>query len=242
MKRFLIAIFALAAAAATQAQPVRYLAGKHYVEIPPQRTSVPAGKVEVMEVFSYGCPACNQFRPMMKQIQAALPKNAQLVYLPASWNPGENWPTFQRAYLTALALGVSEKAHEAMYDAIWSSGELAVVDQSTGRLKRNLPTIADIAKLYQRVAGVKPEDFVKASKSYTVDMKVAQADKQIQAMGVLSTPTLVVAGKYRIVTDQLRNLDDIIGVINYLVAKETPAATAPAKPAAAAPAPAAKKP
>ena len=58
-----------------------------------QRTNVAPGKVEVMEVFSYGCPACNHFQPTMKKIKAALPANAQLVYLPASWNAAENWPT-----------------------------------------------------------------------------------------------------------------------------------------------------
>ena len=58
-----------------------------------------------MEVFSYGCPACNQFRPTMKKLKAACRANAQLVYLPASWNAAENWPMFQRAYITAQITG-----------------------------------------------------------------------------------------------------------------------------------------
>jgi protein dithiol oxidoreductase (disulfide-forming) len=74
-----------------------YEAGKHYDVLPQaQRTTVAPGKVEVMEVFSYGCPACDHFQPTMKKLKAALPANAQLVYLPASWNAAENWPTFQR--------------------------------------------------------------------------------------------------------------------------------------------------
>ena len=68
------------------AQAANWVAGKHYSVIPQaQRTNVAPGKVEVMEVFSYGCPACNSFRPTMKKMQASLPANAQLVYLPASW-------------------------------------------------------------------------------------------------------------------------------------------------------------
>src|SRR5687768_16428149 len=120
MKRLLLSLVALTAiaAAVSQAQTAKWVAGKHYTLVPTQRTQVPAGKIEVLEVFSYGCPACNTFRPVMKRLQSSLPKNAQIAYLPASWNSAENWPVFQRAYITAQQLGVADKAQEGMYDAI----------------------------------------------------------------------------------------------------------------------------
>jgi thiol:disulfide interchange protein DsbA len=221
-----MALVGLATTSSAQSGP--WVAGKHYSVIPTQRTNVPAGKVEVMEVFSYGCPACNQFRAGMKKLKAALPPNAQLVYLPASWNAAEAWPMFQRAYVTAQALGVADKAHDAMYDAIWITGELAVSDPRTRQLKTKLPTIEDAARFYQRVAGVKAADFVNASKSFGVDLKARQADSQILAMQVSSTPTLVVNGKYRVNNDQLQSNDQIIEVVKFLVAKESaPAAAAP---------------
>jgi protein dithiol oxidoreductase (disulfide-forming) len=234
MKRILISLVALAAATVAAdvawAQPLKYVQGKHYSVIPQQRTTVPAGKVEVMEVFSYGCPACNQFRPIMKQLAAGLPKNAQLTYLPASWNAQENWPTFQRAYLTAQSLGVAEKAHEAMYDAIWLSGELGISDPQTRRLKTKLPSIEDIAKFYARVTGVKAQDFVNGSKSFSVDLKMKQADQQITTMQVSGTPTLVVAGKYRVNNEAFSAATDIIDCVNFLVAKESTSAPKPAAP------------
>jgi protein dithiol oxidoreductase (disulfide-forming) len=241
MKRILLTFVALAAAATAQAQ-TKWVAGKHYTNIPPQRTQVAPGKVEVMEVFSYGCPACNQFRPAMQQIAAGLPKNAQIVYLPASWNAAENWPMFQRMYLTAVSLGVADKTHEAMYDAIWTTGELGVVEQNTRRLKTKLPTIEDAAKFYQRTAGVKPQDFVNASKSFAVDLKIKQAEAQIKAMQIGSTPTLVVAGKYRVNNDAFKTIDEIIELVNFLVAKEAAAAPRPAAAKPAATSPAAAKP
>ena len=239
MKRILISLVALAAASFAQAQPLKYVQGKHYTLIAQQRTTVPAGKVEVMEVFSYGCPACNQFRPFMKQLATSLPKNAQLTYLPASWNAAENWPTFQRAYLTAQTLGVADKAHEAMYDAIWTTGELGVTDPQTRRLKTKLPSIEDIAKFYARVAGVQPQTFVNGAKSFSVDLKMRQADQQITAMQISGTPTLVVAGKYRVNNEAFSTAAEIIDCVNFLVAKESAAAPKAAAPAAA---PAAKKP
>jgi protein dithiol oxidoreductase (disulfide-forming) len=231
MTRPLIALLTttlLALGSAAQAQS--WVAGKHYSVIPQaQRTNVAPGKVEVMEVFSYGCPACNSFRPAMKKLQASLPPNAQLVYLPASWKAAEAWPMFQRAYLTAQSMGVAEKAHDAMFDAIWTTGELGIADKSTGRLKSKLPTIEDAAKFYQRVAGVKAADFVNASKSFGVDLKMRQADSQIVAMQVPSTPTLVVNGKYRVNSDNVKDLNEIIELVKYLVARESAAAPAPKK-------------
>lgn len=226
---FLAALLLLSAVSTASA--ATYEAGKHYDVLPQaQRTSVAPGKVEVMEVFSYGCPACDHFQPTMKKLKAALPANAQLVYLPASWNPAENWPTFQRAYLTAKSLDVAEKAHDQMFDAIWNTGELGVLEgTTTGRPKKNLPTIEDVARFYQRVTGVKAADFVAASKSFTVDLKMRQADAQIIAMKVSSTPTLVVNGKYRLNSEYFKTADDVIGLVKFLVAKESAPAAAPAK-------------
>jgi thiol:disulfide interchange protein DsbA len=200
----------------------------------PQRTTVAPGKVEVMEVFSYGCPACDHFQPFMKKIKAALPANAQLVYLPASWHPEENWPVFQRAFFAAKSLGVADKAHDEFFNAVWTTGELGILEGITsGRPKRNMPTIEDAAKFYQRVAGTKPADFIAASKSFSVDLKMRQADAQIVAMQASSTPTLIVNGKYRINRDNLNTPEDYIGLVNFLVAKESGAKPAGAKPAAA---------
>jgi thiol:disulfide interchange protein DsbA len=224
MTRFVKSLLTLATllSLATGAQAANWVAGKHYSVLPQaQRTNVAPGKVEVMEVFSYGCPACNSFRPTMKKLKAALPANAQLVYLPASWNAAEAWPMFQRAYLTAASLGVAEKAHDAMFDAIWTTGELGVADPQTGRLKTKLPTIDDAARFYQRVTGVKAADFVTASKSFGVDLKMRQADSQISAMKVPSTPTLVVNGKYRVNNENLTSADDLIELVKFLVARES---------------------
>jgi thiol:disulfide interchange protein DsbA len=132
---------------------------------------------------------------------------------------------FQRAYLTAASMGVAEKAHDAMFDAIWNTGELGVSDPQTRRLKTKLPTIDDAARFYQRVTGVKAADFVSASKSFGVDLKMRQADSQILAMQVSGTPTLVVNGKYRVNNENLKGSDEIIELVKYLVARE--AGTAP---------------
>ena len=164
------------------------------VIVPAQTTSVPAGKVEVTEVFSYACPACDHFYPVADRLAAALPPEAVMDYVPASFVPTEDWPMFQRAYYTAQILGFDKRTHDAMFDAVWKSGELAVVDPNTNQLKKPAPSIEDAAKFYARTTGVQPQAFVSAAQSFGVDVKIRQAEQFIRACGVDRTPTIIVNG------------------------------------------------
>jgi thiol:disulfide interchange protein DsbA len=196
--------------------------GKNYELITPaQHTTVPAGKVEVMEVFSFGCPACNRFQPVIATLEKSLPANAQMVFLPASFLPAEDWVVFQRGFFAAQALGIEARTHQAIYDAIWETGELQTVDIDTRRLKNPLPSIEDVAKCYERLTGVKAEVFLATARSAAVDARMKAADAQITAMHIPGTPALVVGGKYRILTDSLQGLDDLSALIRYLVDKES---------------------
>ena len=223
MERFiaaLLGLLAFAPASDTHAAQA-WTEGRNYVTLTPaQHTSVPTGKVEVMEVFSYGCIACNGFQPVMQRLIAALPRNAQMVFLPASFLPEEDWSMFQRAYFTAQSLGVAERTHQAIFDAVWKSGELAISDPLTHRLKRPLPSIEDAARCYSRIAGVRPEDFLAAAKSLAVDVKMKAADEQVTAMQVPGTPCIVVNGKYRLHLESVNSEEEFIELVKFLVAKE----------------------
>lgn len=205
-----------------QGAPSKWVEGQHYTAVSPaQRTNVAPGKVEVMEVFSYGCIACNNFQPTMEKIKASLPANAQLVFLHAAFNSAENWPMLQRAYVTAQALGIAEKAHQGIYDAVWKTGELAVVDRRSGQIRSPHATILDAARVYSRLTGVKVDEFMKVSSSFAVNAKVDAANQQILAMRVPSTPCFVINGKWRIEMRQLRSVDDLNELIRFLVARES---------------------
>jgi thiol:disulfide interchange protein DsbA len=196
--------------------------GKQYFLIIPARpTSVAPGKVEVTEVFSYGCPACNLFVPVMHELKQALPSNAVLTYLPASFNPAEDWPMFQVAFFTAQALGVAEQTHDAMFDAVWKTGELAILDPTSQHIKDRLPTLEDAARFYNRRAGVPVDKFLSTAKSFAVDTKVRSAEDAIQAYRVDRTPTIVVNGKYRLQVESAGGTDKLIELVKWLVAKET---------------------
>lgn len=199
----------------------QWVEGKHYFRIQPAvRTSVPAGKIEVAEAFSYGCPACASFHPLEKQLKATLPANAEFVYMHASFNSAESWPLFQRAYLTAQALGVAAKAHDALFDAIWKTDELAVADQRTQRLKNPQPTLEQVAKFYARVTGVKEKDFLTTAQSFTVETAIKRTESWLRATRIDSTPTIVVNGKYRLTASSAGGVKEMFALVDYLVKQE----------------------
>ncbi len=217
----LAAVLIFAICAPVRSAPTWTEGVNYFLIVPPHVTTLPAGKVEVTEVFSYACPACNLFVPTMHKLKAGLPPNAVLNYLPAAFNPSEDWPMFQLAYLTAQNLGVAEQTHDAMFKAVWQTNELAVIDPATRGIKSRLPTIEDAAKFYKNQAGVPIEKFMAASKSFAVDVEVRKAEGLIQAYKVDRTPTIIVNGKYRVNVESAGGNDALVELVKYLVAKET---------------------
>ena len=210
-----------AVAAAPFVDNGKWVEGKNYFRIDPAQPTSHPGKIEVTEVFSYGCPACNGFHSTAEQIAKSLPQGAVMNYLAASFRPDENWPMYQRAFYAAQALDLVGKTHDAMFDAVWKSGELSTYNLKSSGLKARSawPTIEDAAKFYARY-GVDPQEFVGVAKSFTVNTRMKRADDLMKAYGVESTPTMVVNGKYRFTASSAGGYAQSIELTQWLVAKE----------------------
>ncbi len=199
----------------------KWIEGKQYFLIEPAQPTSHPGKIEVTEVFSYGCPACNGFHSTVDQIARSLPSNAVMNYLAASFRPDENWPMYQRAFYAAQALDLVGKTHDAMFDAVWKSGELATYDLKASNLKPKAawPTIDDAAKFYAKY-GVTAQEFIGVANSFTVNTRMKRADDLMKAYGVDSTPTMIINGKYRFTPITAGGFAQSIELTQWLVAKE----------------------
>jgi thiol:disulfide interchange protein DsbA len=220
LKRFVAVPFGLAVLPLAHAQALQYEAGKQYFLVEPSQPTTTGDKIEVLEVFSYACPACNAFQTIANKIKSDLPANAQMAYLPAAFRTDEDWPVFQRAFFAAQALGLVEKTHDAMFDAVWKEGSLKINDPVTHKLVQPMPTIDDVAKFYAKY-GVKAEDFVGTANSFAVNAKIKRADAQVKAYGVDSTPTIIVNGKYRLNAQSAGGWDKVPALVTYLVNLES---------------------
>ena len=218
---------------------LRWVEGKHYIALP---TTVgyetPPGKLEVLEVFSYGCIACNSALPAMNNLKASLPSDTVMNFLHASFIPQEAWPMFQQAWLTAKALGIAESTHDMMFAAIWETGEIPLLDRASGRVRQPLPTIEDAARFYARHSKVKEAQFLETAKSFAISTQMKRSDELIKGWRIPSTPSLVVNGRYLINNQEVGSWDGITQIVLFLVSQErqrlkmpAPAAKPAARPA-----------
>jgi len=169
-------------AAARTAAKRTWEAGKDYALInPPVPTH--SDKVVVTEVFSYACPHCAHYAPYADEIKAKLPAAAQFELLPAVFQPA--WEPFARAFYTAKSLGLLDKTHQALFDAIH-------------RDHQPLRTIEDLANLFYSNYGANPASFLSTATSFVIDGEIAQGSQRVHDYGVEATPTLIVNGKYRV--------------------------------------------
>lgn len=200
----------------------KWVEGKNYFRIEPaQPKTENTSKIEVVEVFSYGCPACFHAHTMVDKLAASLPANAQMDYLPAAFRPDENWVVYQQAFYAAQALGIARKTHDAMFEATWTSGETASYNLAAGSLKdkSQWPTIDTIAKFYAK-HGTTEAEFVAVANSFSVKTKMKRADDLIKAYQIPGTPGFVVDGKYRFDVNSAGGYPQMVELAQYLVAKE----------------------
>ena len=183
-------------------------AGKNYFVIEPAQATTTGDKIEVVEVFSYACPHCNEEAPMIADMAKRLPANAEFVKIPAQFG-FEAWKTFARGFYTAQALGLIDKTHEDMFRTIYVDRKLDIKS----------PTFASIADFYAKY-GVSAEDFIATSNSFAVKAKLKRNEELIKAYGVDGTPTFIVNGKYRISGPSAGGYDKVEPLVHYLIEKE----------------------
>jgi thiol:disulfide interchange protein DsbA len=207
-------LFSLLVPLGAHAQPAAegFKEGTHYIRLAePVRTRDPK-KVEVVEVFQYGCPHCYHFEPLVKEWKKTLPADVDFAPLPVVWNaPGQ---LQAQAFYAAQALGVLDKVHAAMFEAYHV---------------KNTPLDSKqrIEQLFV-ASGVKAADFNKAFDSFGVMSQVNQAKARMLSYKIDGTPELIVAGKYRVdgrllggtgVSEQDSH-KKMLQVANFLIAKE----------------------
>jgi protein dithiol oxidoreductase (disulfide-forming) len=192
-------------AMSVQAQPALYVAGTHYEELPaPVRTNNP-DKIEVLEVFWYGCGHCFRFQPLVDDWAHNAPDDVDYLRFPAIWN--ELMKIHAQAYYTAESLNVVDQVHGPIFDAI---------NLQNNRLQNE----RQLATLFARY-GVGEEDFSRAFNSFPVRTKVNQAEQKMSAYQIRSTPNVIVNGKYLVTTNEaVRTQQDMLAIVDFLVAQE----------------------
>ena len=186
--------------------------GKHYQRlVPTQPTIGGADKVEVAEIFWYGCNHCRDFEPIISRWAANKPANARFVRIPAMWNPLVK--LHAQLYYTEEVLAMNGKLadQEAFRTAVF-----AEYHQKGNRMTSE----TSIQPIFERF-GVSAEDFSNAWKSFEVAQKMSKAEDLSRRYGITGVPAIVVNGKYRTGAGEAGGYPRLIQLINELIERET---------------------
>jgi len=165
--------------AAAQGGPVE---GTHYVRLgQPLAVTAPAGKVEVVEFFWYGCPHCNVFEPMLEAWAKKLPADVSFRRVPVAFRD-EPFGTHQRIYYALEALNQVEAMHRKVFYAIHND-------------RQKLDKPADIAAFMTK-NGLDGAKFVEVMNSFGVQTKARQAKQLAEAYKIDGVPALGVQGRF----------------------------------------------
>lgn len=180
-------------------------AGNEYRVLDQPQPVEPGGGVRVREFFSYGCPHCDDFHPLLADWQARMGDKVALEHVPVSFGR-DSWTLLAKAFYVAQVLGVLETTHAAMFEAIHDDG-------------RRFTSPADIADFYGEL-GVDRDKALDAFDSFAVTMKMRRAERLVQEYGIMGTPTLAVAGQYVIDVRDAGGQTGMLDVAGYLVERE----------------------
>lgn len=178
--------------------------GIEYRVIKPPVATQTGNKIEVVELFWYGCPHCFRLEPRMKQWLKNKPANVEFVRVPAIFN--KRWELHAKAFYTAEALGVLDKIHTPLFD------EMHV-------RKKHLHKKSDLKAFFVK-NGVKAEDFDSTFDSFMVNIKVNRARDLSKRYGIDGVPSLVVNGKYLADGPMASGHTNLMKILDFLIKKE----------------------
>ena len=177
-----------------------------------QLLKTPASKTpQVVEYFSYYCPFCYNFEPIVVELKKALPEGASLNKVPVAFLGGNMATTVQRAHATAGLLEVEDAFAAALFNQIHQQ-------------RKPPQNRSDIAKLFAGL-GVDQQQLDAHFDSLVVNSIITQYDTDISAAGIRSVPSFVVNNKYLVNISAVTSQEQFNALVLYLLSLPTEATT-----------------
>lgn len=189
----------------------KFSEGTHFSRmVPAQPTVGGADKIEVAEIFWYGCNHCFDFEPYINRWAEGVPANVRFVRVPALWNPlvklhGQLFYTEE-----VLANNGTLQDRDGFRNAVFLEYH---------RRGNRLASESSIQALFERF-GVSEADFKSTWSSFEVAQKIRVAEDLARRYGVASVPMVVVNGKFRTSAAEAGSYPKLIDVIDELVERE----------------------
>lgn len=190
----------------------KFTEGTHYARmVPTQPTVGGADKIEVAEIFWYGCNHCYDFEAFINGWVEKKPANVRFVRIPAVWNP-------------------LVKLHAQLYyteEVLVTNGKIAEPEQFHAavfaeyhRRGNRLASIDAIQELFAK-HGVSADDFTNTWGSFEVSQKLRVAQDLSRRYSITGVPAVVVNGKYRSGAAEAGGYPRLLELVDELIVRES---------------------
>jgi thiol:disulfide interchange protein DsbA len=190
----------------------KWVAGVNYRPlVPAQPTDAAPGKVEVVEVFWYGCPHCYGLDPFIESWRKSKPAYIEFKRVPVTWQAVHQ--SHAKLFYTLQALGKEEALHAAVFAEMHDNKNYMFMQ---GDEKETLHAQMTFAKAH----GISETDFTNAYNSFTVQTDMAKADDLVHRYHVDGVPLLVINGKYVTDVNMAGSQANVMSIVTDLAASE----------------------
>jgi len=200
MKKILTALMLLAS---TQLMAAPQL-GEQFKQTAQAIPSDTPAKIEVIELFWYGCPHCYHLEAPLAAWVKKLPQDVTFKRVPGV--PRQDWAPMAKAYYTLEALNLVDKLHVPLFEAIHK--------------QKNLNPSDDKAAIdwITRQGGLDRKKVAETFNSFSVNTKVMRAVQIFRASGATGVPALIIDGKYLTSSTMAGGNDEVIKVADHIIA------------------------
>ncbi|MEQ1600195.1 MAG: thiol:disulfide interchange protein DsbA/DsbL [Methylophilaceae bacterium] len=177
--------------------------GKEYDQTTQIIATANPAKIEVIELFWYGCSHCYNFEPTVTSWVKSLSKDVTFKRVPGLPNP--SWAPMAKTHYALEALGLTEKLHAKLFEAIHKqktldpTNELAAIDWIT------------------KESGLNRKKVQEAFNSFSTSTQLNRAAQIFRASGATGVPSLVIDGKYITSLSTTNSNEELVRVANYLI-------------------------
>ena len=154
--------------------------GVEYTTLPAAQHTDTGSKVEVIEFFTYSCPHCFSFDPILT---AWVKKNADKVVfkrIHVAFNASDS--ALLRLFVTTEAMDISAQTHSKIFSTIHQEGQRLNTDEAIFNwVEKN---------------GVARDKFINAYRSFGIQARVNRAQSMAGAYRIEQWPLIAVGGRY----------------------------------------------
>jgi thiol:disulfide interchange protein DsbA len=178
-------------------------AGTDFDAVAQPITTDNASKIEVMEIFWYGCPHCYHMEPILNAWVKKLPADVYFKRVPGL--PRVEWAPMAKAYYAMDTLGLTEKLHSALFDAIHKSKTLNPMDEKAAIDWMTAQSGLDHLKVEQ------------AFNSFTMNTNLNRAAMIFRNSGATGVPSIIIDGKYITSSTMAGSNEQALKVADYII-------------------------